>query len=70
MIFYRPLLRHHNIALKPSNIQAPVGRTLLILMNTLLAVAISQLDPDHVIAVNNQGEVFASRDGGISWSNE
>lgn len=39
------------------------------LHDTLLAVAISELDPDHVIAVNNQGDVFASRDGGISWSN-
>ena len=40
------------------------------LNDTLLAVAISQLDPDHIIAVNDQGEVFASRDGGLSWSNE
>ena len=40
------------------------------LNDTLLAVAISELDPDHVIAVNDQGEVFASRDSGISWSNE
>ena len=70
MISYPPLLRNHDRALKPSNIQAPVGETLLILMNTLFAVAIDQLDPDHVIAVDDQGEVFASRDGGISWSNE
>ena len=40
------------------------------LNGTLLAVAISPLDPDRIIAVNDQGEVFASRDGGISWSNE
>jgi photosystem II stability/assembly factor-like uncharacterized protein len=40
------------------------------LNDTLLAVAISEFDPDHVIAVNDQGEIFASRDGGISWSNE
>jgi photosystem II stability/assembly factor-like uncharacterized protein len=33
-----------------------------------LAVAISLLDPDHIIVVNDQGEVFASRDGGVSWS--
>ena len=43
----------------------PVG-----LNGALLAVAVSPLDPDHIIAVNDQGEVFASRDGGISWSNE
>jgi photosystem II stability/assembly factor-like uncharacterized protein len=35
-----------------------------------LAVAVSPLDPDHIIVVNDQGEVFASRDGGVSWSNE
>ena len=40
------------------------------LNDTLLAVAISQLDSDYIIAVNDQGEVFGSRDGGISWSNE
>lgn len=40
------------------------------LNGTLLAVAVSELDPDHVIAVNDQGDVFASRDGGISWSTE
>ena len=40
------------------------------LNDTLLAVAISELDPDHVIAVNDQGKVFASRDSGISWSGE
>jgi photosystem II stability/assembly factor-like uncharacterized protein len=40
------------------------------LNGTLLAVAVSPLDPDHIIVVNDQGEVFASRDGGISWSNE
>ena len=40
------------------------------LSDTLLTVAISPLDPDHIIVVNDQGGVFASRDGGISWSNE
>ena len=40
------------------------------LNRTLLAVAVSPLDPDHIIAVNDQGEVFASRDGGISWPGE
>ena len=37
------------------------------LNGTLLAVAVSPLDPDHIIVVNDQGEVFASRDGGLSW---
>ncbi len=40
------------------------------LNETLLAVAVSPLDPNHIIAVNDQGEVFASRDGGITWSNK
>lgn len=40
------------------------------LNETLLAVAVSPLDPDHIIAVNDQGEVFASRDGGMTWSNK
>jgi photosystem II stability/assembly factor-like uncharacterized protein len=35
-----------------------------------LAVAVSPRDPDHIIVVNDQGEVFASRDGGISWSDK
>ena len=34
---------------------------------TILAIAVSPLNPDNIIAVNDQGEVFASRDGGISW---
>lgn len=38
------------------------------LTDTLLAVAVSPLDQDHIIVVNDQGEVFATRDGGISWS--
>jgi photosystem II stability/assembly factor-like uncharacterized protein len=36
----------------------------------LLAIAVSPLDPDHIIAVNDQGEVFASRDGGLTWSDK
>ena len=40
------------------------------LNGTLLAVAVSPLDPDHIIVVNDQGEVFASRDGGTSWSDK
>ena len=37
---------------------------------TLLAIAISPLDPDHIIVVNDQGEVFASHDGGLTWSDK
>lgn len=37
---------------------------------TLLAVAVSPLDPNHIIAVNDQGEVFASRDSGLTWSDK
>lgn len=40
------------------------------LKGILLAIAVSPLDPEHSIVVNNQGEVFASRDGGLSWSDE
>ena len=40
------------------------------LRETILAVAISPLDSKHIMAVNDQGEVFASRDGGISWLDE
>ena len=40
------------------------------LNGTLMAVAVSPLDPDHMIAINDQGEVYASRDGGISWSDK
>jgi photosystem II stability/assembly factor-like uncharacterized protein len=36
----------------------------------LLAVAVSPHDPEHIIAVNDQGEVFASRDGGLSWPDQ
>ena len=34
----------------------------------IFAIAISPLDPDHIVAVNDQGEVFASRDGGLTLS--
>lgn len=40
------------------------------LAGTLLAVAVSPLDPNHIIVVNDQGEVFASRDGGLTWSDK
>jgi photosystem II stability/assembly factor-like uncharacterized protein len=37
------------------------------LRETLLAIAVSPLDPNHVVVVNDKGEIFASRDGGITW---
>lgn len=40
------------------------------LNGTSLAVAISPLDPDHIIVVNGQGEIFASRDSGLTWSDK
>lgn len=40
------------------------------LNGTFMAVAMSPLDPDHIIAINDQGEVYATRDGGISWTNK
>ena len=40
------------------------------LTGALLAVAVSPLDPDHIIVVNDQGDVFASRDGGLTWSDK
>ena len=40
------------------------------LKGTLLAIAASSLDPNHIVAVNDQGEVFASRDGGLTWSDK
>ncbi|MDQ3005319.1 MAG: YCF48-related protein [Chloroflexota bacterium] len=36
----------------------------------LLAIAISPLDPDHIIVVDDQGKLFASRDDGISWTDK
>ena len=40
------------------------------LKGIILAIAISPLDPKHIIAVNDQGEVFASRDGGLTLSDK
>ena len=37
------------------------------LKGTLLAIAVSPLDPNYIVLVNDQGEVFASRDGGVTW---
>jgi photosystem II stability/assembly factor-like uncharacterized protein len=40
------------------------------LNGTLLAIAVSPLDSEHIVVVNDQGEVFASRDGGLTWSDK
>ncbi len=37
---------------------------------TLLAVAVSPDDPQRLIAVDDEGGVYASRDGGETWSDE
>ena len=37
------------------------------LKGILLAIAVSPLDPHHIVLVNDQGEVFASRDDGVTW---
>lgn len=41
--------------------------TALGLKGTLLALAVSPLDPKHIIAIDEAGRVYASRDGGITW---
>lgn len=40
------------------------------LKGTFLAMAVSPLNPNHIIVVNDQGEVFASREGGDSWTDQ
>jgi photosystem II stability/assembly factor-like uncharacterized protein len=44
--------------------------TSLGLNGTWLAVAVSPLDQDHIVTVSDQGQVFASRDGGRSWKDQ
>lgn len=44
--------------------------TPLELSGILLAVAVSPLDQNHIVTVNDQGQVFASRDGGNSWKDQ
>lgn len=43
--------------------------TALGLKGILLAFAVSPLDSGHLLAVDNAGRVYASRDGGLTWSN-
>jgi photosystem II stability/assembly factor-like uncharacterized protein len=40
------------------------------LKGTLLAVAVSPQDPNHLIAVNDKGDIYASRDSGLTWPNK
>jgi len=40
------------------------------LKGTILAIAVSPLDSNHLVVVNDEGQVFASRDGGFSWLDE
>ena len=40
------------------------------LSGLFLAIAVSPLDPDHILTINSHGEVFASRDGGLTWSDK
>lgn len=40
------------------------------LRGIFLAIAVSPLDPNHLIVIDDEGQVFASRDGGDSWSDE
>src|SRR5258706_1442763 len=42
----------------------------LALTGNIMAIAVSPLDPKHLIAINDRGEVFSSRDNGVSWSGE
>jgi photosystem II stability/assembly factor-like uncharacterized protein len=44
--------------------------TSLGLSGTWLAVTVSPLDQNRIVAVNEQGEVFASRDAGKSWNGQ
>lgn len=37
---------------------------------TLMAIAVSSFDPQHLIAVDDSGWVYASRDGGGTWGDE
>lgn len=37
---------------------------------TVMAVALSPLDPQHLIAVDDSGWVYASGDGGVTWGDE
>ena len=40
------------------------------LKGTFLAVAVSPIDPAHLLVVDDRGYVYASRDGGATWSDE
>jgi len=40
------------------------------LKGTLLAIAVSPRDPNRLIAVSDRGDIYASRDGGLTWPNK
>jgi len=40
------------------------------LQGTLLALAVSPQDAKHLIAVNDKGQVYASRNDGVTWNNK
>lgn len=40
------------------------------LRGTLLTIAVSLFESEHIVAVNDRGEVFASRDDGLTWLGE
>lgn len=40
------------------------------LKGTFLAIAVSPLDPNHIVVVSDQGDVFASRDSGLTLSDK
>ena len=40
------------------------------LKGTFLAIAVSPLESDHIVVVSDQGDVFASRDGGLTLSDQ
>jgi photosystem II stability/assembly factor-like uncharacterized protein len=37
------------------------------LKGVFLAIAVSPVNPDHVLTVDDSGNVYASRDGGLTW---
>jgi photosystem II stability/assembly factor-like uncharacterized protein len=40
------------------------------LKGTFLAIAVSPIEPTHLIVVDKNGDVFASRDSGLSWTDK
>jgi len=40
------------------------------LKGTLLAIAVSPQDPNRLIAVSDKGDIYTSRDSGLTWPNK